>query len=174
MRLNRVGNKAWRILAWCLVLAWIIFGIPEMDKIFRPDLVTKIEKMLVRTTFTNCAVKVNRDNEVSILISVRAGEAAPITTKLSKYELNELNRTDSQIEYIAHTINQHPDGSYYLTQTRIWAGADLKQARRIEVKYCDRLAGDARGVTYDGHVPVFACVVPVAEASCAATDRDGN
>lgn len=168
-RQRKVLYKIWRIVAWCLVLVWVIYGMPAILRIFRPDLITRIETMLHGTTFANCVVKVERDDEVSILVTVMVGEDTPITTEVSKYELNKLSHTNQQIVYITHTINQHPDESFYLTQTQIWADADLKKAKRIDVKYCDRLSGDSGSVTYDGPLPVFECAVPVAEATCVAT-----
>ena len=83
MRPNKVWKKPWRILAWCLVLIWVIFCIPALEKALRPGLVRKIARMVDRTTFADCEVKVDRDDDVSLLVTIRSGKAAPIRTEVS-------------------------------------------------------------------------------------------
>lgn len=161
-------------MLWLLFFACLIFGIPKMETLLRPNTVSKIETMLNHSGFQKCTVTVNREDVASILITVAPNRGSSINTELYKYFMSDLSQAQNETILFAHTINQHPNGSFYLTQTQIWADAELTRARRIEVEYCDLMKDPDGRVTYEGHVPVYECAVPIKRASCLAKDTENH
>ncbi len=167
-------NKAWRIFLWLLFFTFLVFGIPKMETLLHPNTVLKVEKMLNRSNFGECTVTVERKDMASILITVKPDEKFSITTEFYKYFMNDLSKTQDETVLFNHTINQHPNGTFYLTQTQIWADTDLKKARRIAVEYCDQISNPEGRVAYDGHLPIYQCAVPVDRATCFAVNIVAN
>jgi len=151
-----------------MVFFIVLIVMPTAKKIIFPDTITRMEKMLRRSTFTNCSLSVFRKDEVSLLLKVTAKGENPFTTEVCKYFWNELSIDQGRV-FFTHTINRHPDDRWYLDQTEIWADADLKQVRKLDVKFCDRLEGDGANMHYKDHRPIFKCAVPLQEATCLAT-----
>lgn len=159
---------------WILAFAWILYGIPRLIQVLRPDTITKIDRMISRTRFQDCSVAVMRDDEASIRLTVSSDPNSTITTELSKYELKELHPAGNGLLYLFHTVNQHPDRVYYLTFTKIIASGDLQKASRISVEYCDRMADPAGRVDIQDDIPRYECAVPIAKATCQAATQNGE
>jgi len=154
------------------VLAAIVIGlvvIPAIKQEYFPDLMTRIERVLRDAEVETCTVQVERKSETLILLSVASGDRQPITTELYRDYLLELPQEEGAGRiFFAHSINHNPDKSFYLTQTQIWADADLKKVRRIEAEYCGLLEGHNGRVPYEGHRPVYQCADEIRKYVCGA------
>ncbi|MBI5551845.1 MAG: hypothetical protein HY911_10085 [Desulfobacterales bacterium] len=160
--------KLWRAVVWVLVFFVVLYVVPTAKNAIFPDLITRMEKMMQRSNFTNCSVDVFRQDEASLLLKVTSEAKSPIATEMCKYFWKELVHSDQERVFFNHAINRHPDGSWYLNQTQVWADVDLKRVRRLEVQYCDQMVGDDGQVSYKEHRPIFKCAVAVEEATCLA------
>ena len=169
-----MSRNVWRIFFGLLFFVFLIFGITKIETLLHPNMVSKVENMLERSYFAKCTVSVDREDRVSLRISVQPIGKPSVSTEFYDYFINDLSTTEDETILFSHTINQHPNGTFYLTQTRIWADADMKLARRVAVEYCDHLKNPDGRVTYDGPRPVYQCAVPVKRATCFATERAGD
>jgi hypothetical protein len=168
-RSRRIWSKVWPILNLLVALVVMLVVIPAIKQAYFPDLMTRIERMLRDAEFETCTVQVEHKRETLILLSVVSDDGQPITTELYRDYLLELPQEESAGRtFFAHSINHNPDKSFYLTQTQIWADADLKKVRRIEAEHCGLLEGHNGRVPYEGHRPVYRCADEIRRYACGA------
>jgi hypothetical protein len=167
-RSRRIWSKVWPILNVLVALVVMLVVIPAIKQAYFPDLMTRIERVLRDAEFETCMVQVERENGLSILLTVTSGEGKPITTNIYRDVMIELAQENEERIFFAHSINHNPDKSFYLTQTQIWADADLKKVRRIEAEYCGLLEGHNGRVPYEGHRPVYRCADEIRKYACGA------
>jgi hypothetical protein len=165
---RRIWSKVWPTLNLLVALVVALVVIPAIKQEFFPNLMTRIERMLRDAEFETCTVQVEHDNGLSILLTVTSSGGKPITTNIYRDVMIELRSENEERIFFAHSINHNPDKSFYLTQTQIWADADLKKVRRIEVEYCGLLQGHNGRVPYEGHRPVYQCALEVRRHACGA------
>ncbi len=163
-------NPVRRFVELFLILAFVTFVVPTAKHALFPDRMTRLERMLRQTSFPGSTLNVERPDELLILVTVALNGKPPITTEIYRDVVRELEATGDSRTFLTHSINQHLDGSFYLTRTRIIADADLERVYRLEVKACDQLENKDGQVRYDGPEPIFECAVPIQEAVCLATE----
>ena len=167
-RSRRISSKFWSIINLLVALVVMLVVIPAIKQEFFPDLMARIERMLRDAEFETCKVQVERENGLSILLTVTSGEGKPITTNIYRDVMIELRPENEERIFFAHSINHNADKSFYLTQTQVWADADLKKVRRLEVEYCGLLQGHNGRVPYEGHRPVYQCADEIRKYACGA------
>lgn len=165
---RRVWSKVWPIINVLLALVIALVVIPAIKQEYFPDLMTQIERMLRHSELETCTVEVERKRETLILLAVSSEGRQPITTEIYRDALLEWPQKDGGRVFFAYSINYNPDKSSYLTQTQVWADADLKKVRRLEVEYCGLLQGHNGRVPYEGHRPVYQCTHEVRRYACDA------
>ena len=133
---------------------------------------TRLEKMLRRSTVDGYHLAVDRQHELKIVLTVYNGGES-ITTEIYRDVIRELKTSGDSRVYYAYSINEDAQGVAYLTHTHIEADADLKQVKRLQVGVCGRLVDQYAGVTrHDGYKPVYECAVPEQKAVCLGIEPD--
>jgi hypothetical protein len=163
-------NPFWRIVDIVIAIAVGVYIVPAAKHSLFPDQMTRLEKMLRRSTMDGCKLAVDRQHELKIVLTVYNG-ARSITTEIYSDVIHELEPSGDTRTFFTYSVNRDSNEVFYLTRTRIEADADLKRVRRLEVGVCGRLVDQHAGVTrHEGYKPVYACEVPEREAVCLAAD----
>lgn len=153
-----------------LILIFVAYVVPEVKHTFFPDQMTRLEKMLRRSSMKGYNLAVDRKSLTKIVLTAYNGGRS-ITTEIYENAIHELESSDDDRVFLAYSINENAQEVAYLTRTKIEADPDLKQVRRLEVTVCGRLKDQHAGVTrYDGYEPVYECEVPEQRAVCLAAD----
>jgi hypothetical protein len=164
-------KKPWlRFIELPLILVFVAYIVPAAKHALFPDQMTRVEKMLRRSTMAGCHLAVDRQSKTKIILTVFNGSRS-ITSEIYKTGLHELEPSGDTRTFFTYSVNRDSNEVFYLTRTRIEADADLKRVRRLEVGVCGRLVDQHAGVTrHEGYKPVYACEVPEREAVCLAAD----
>jgi hypothetical protein len=131
---------------------------------------TRLENLLRRSVLSQCALKVERRDEFTILLTLERNGAPHITTEIYKGVVHEIEPIDGNRTFFAHSINRNADKIFYLTRTLIEADTDLKQLRRLEVSFCGRIKNQKGDVRYKDHEPIYECDIPELKAVCFCAD----
>jgi hypothetical protein len=161
-------NPWWRMVDVIIAITFAIYIVPAVKHALFPDQLTRLEKMLRRSSMDGYNLAIDRQHELKMILTVYNGGQS-ITTEIYRDVIRELEPSGDSRIFFAHSINDNAQGVAYLTQTRIEADADLKQVRRLEVSVCGRLANQHPGGThYDGYKPIYECEVPEQHVVCLA------
>ena len=167
-------NPFWRIVDVLIAITFAIYIVPLAKNTLFPNQMTRLEKMLRRSTMDGYNLAIDRKNEFKIILTVFNGSRS-ITTEIYRDAVRELEPSSDTRVFLAYAINDNAQGVAYLTYTKIEADADVKQVRRLEVSVCGRLADQHAGVTrHDGYEPVYQCEVPEQKAICVAKSSTGG
>jgi hypothetical protein len=159
-----------RLIELPLILIFVAYIVPTAKHTLFPDQITRLEKMLRRSSMDGYNLAVDRKSEPEIILTVFNGGRS-VTTEIYKYVIKELDPSGDSRIFFSYSVNQDSNEVFYLTQTRIEADADLKKVRRLEVSVCGRLANQHPGATrFDGYKPIYECEVPEQKAVCQAAE----
>jgi hypothetical protein len=155
------------------IIIAIIFGIyivPSVKHTFFPDQMTRISKMLQRSSMNSYDLAVDHQDEFKIILTVYDGGKS-ITTEIYRDVIHELEPSGDNRVFFTYSLNRDSNEIFYLTRTKIEADPDLKQVQRLEVTVCGRLKDQHAGVTrFNGYEPVYECEVPEQQAVCLAAE----
>jgi len=161
-----------KIVEFLITITFVAYIVPAAKHTLFPDQMTRLEKMLRRSSMDGYNLAIDRKSETKIILTAFNGGQS-ITTEIYKNVIREIESSGDSRIFFAHSINDNAQGVTYLTQTRIEADADLKRVRRLEVSVCDRLANQHPGATrYDGYKPIYECEVPEQQVVCLAVKPD--
>ncbi len=163
-----------KIVEFLITITFVVYIVPMAKHALFPDQMTRLEKMLRRSSMVGYNFAVDRKSETKIILTVFNGGRS-ITTEIYKSAIRELDPSGDSLIFFAHSINDNAQGVAYLTQTRIEADVDLKRVRRLEVSVCGRLANQHPSSThYDGYKPIYECEVPEQHVVCLAAEPDAT
>jgi hypothetical protein len=170
---KREGSKRkpfLRILDIIVAIIVVLYIVPAVKHTFFPDQMTRLAKMLRRTTMNGYDLAVDHRDEFQIILTTYDGGRS-IATEIYRDEIRELEPSGGNRVFFTYSLNRDSKEIFYLTRTKIEADADLKQVRRLEVTVCGRLKDQHAGVTrFDGYEPVYECDVPLQQAVCQAAE----
>ena len=152
-----------------MVVIVAAYVVPTAKHALFPNQMTRLEKMLRRSSMDGYHLAVDRKSESEIVLTVFTGGRS-ITTEIYRDVIRELRSDDHSRIFFAHAINRNADGVFYLSRTRIEADPDLNRLLKLDVSVCDRIKDQTGNVTYDGHEPLYECEVPVKDAICKAAE----
>jgi hypothetical protein len=155
-----------------LIIVFVAYVVPTVKHTLFPNQMTRLEKMLRRSSMEGYHLAIDRKSKSKIILTVYNGGRS-VTTEIYRDVIRELEpSSDDSRVFFAHSINANAQEIAYLTRTLIEADVKLKRVRRLEVTVCGRLKDQHAGVTrYDGHEPIYECEVPVQQIICQASAR---
>ncbi|MGD9366319.1 MAG: hypothetical protein PVH87_11515 [Desulfobacteraceae bacterium] len=158
------------LLVMVFVGYFVVYVIPIVKHWLFPDQMDRLENLLRRSVFRECALKVERRDEFTIFITLERNSAPHITTEIYKGVVREIEPIDENRTFFAHSINRNDNKVFYLTRTLIEADTDLEKIRRLEISFCGRIKDQTGNVRYKDHEPIYECEVPELKAVCLCTD----
>lgn len=168
---NSKKNPILQFVGFFIALILGLYIIPAAKHSLFPDQMTRLEKMLRRSSMEGYNLVIDRKSESKIILTVYNGGRS-LTTEIYRDAIHELEPSDDSRVFLAHSINANAQEVAYLTRTLIEADVNLKRIRRLEVTVCGRLKDQHAGVTrYDGYEPIYECEVPVQQIICQAAAR---
>lgn len=160
-----------QFLELIIIIVFVAYVVPAVKHSLFPTQMTRLEKMLRRSSMEGYHLAIDRKSESKIILTAYNGGRS-VTTEIYKDVICELERSGNGRFFLTYSLNRDANGIFYLTRTRIETDIDLKRVRRLEVTVCGRLKDQHTGVTrYDGHEPIYECEVPVQQIICQAAAR---
>jgi hypothetical protein len=153
-----------------LILVFVGYVVPDVKHKLFPDRMTRIEKLLEHSACRQCKIYVSRRDEYLIRLMIETETLPLFKTEIYKGVVREIDKASNSRTLFAHSINDDINGVTYLTRTLIETDADLKQLRRLEASYCDRIKDQTGDVRYKDHEPIYECDVPELKAVCLCAD----
>jgi hypothetical protein len=159
-----------RIVNFIIAIIFGIYIVPAAKHTFFPDKMTRLAKMLQRSSMNGYDLAVDHRDDFKIILTTYDGGRS-ITTEIYRDAIHELKPSGGNRILFAYSINRDSNDVFYLTRTKIETDPDLKRVRRLEVTVCGRLKDQHAGVTrYNGYEPVYECEVPEQRAVCLASE----
>lgn len=168
---NPKKNPIWQFVGFFIAIIFGLYIIPAAKHSLFPDQMTRLEKMLRRSSMEGYHLAIDRKSESKIILTVYNGGRS-VTTEIYRDVIRELEQSGNRRFFLTHSINRDANEIFYLTRTLIEADVNLKRVRHLEVIVCGRLKDQHAGVTrYDGYDPIYECEVPVQQIICQAAAR---
>lgn len=159
-------NALLRLIEFLIAITFGVYIVPAAKNTLFPDQMTRLEKMLRRSSMNGYHLAVDRKDELEIILTVYNGGQS-ISTEIYRDVIRELESSDDTRIFFSYSVNRDSNEMFYLTQTRIEADSDLKKLKRLDVGVCGKLADQHAGVTrFDGYKPIYECEVPEQEIQC--------
>ena len=163
-------NKHFKLFIRIIFSIVIIFSIPYIRDYLFPDKMTRVYNLLNETKFSGCSLAAERVRNGLLLLSIKKGRAAKLTTEIFIEKFTEIELPNGEHSFISHSVNNSINGSYYLTRTLIVTDAEMKHVQRVEATVCDQLQDPSGHVDYIGYEPIIKCAVPLKTVICTALE----
>jgi hypothetical protein len=166
---KRKATDFWGIVSRIILVLATMYFVSFARHYFFPDDMTRLEKMLRHSVMDGYQLAIDRQSKGEIVLTVYNGGQS-IVTEIYEDVVIESDSAVEGVKVSAYSINKKSDDSVYMTRTRIEADPDLERVRRLEVSVCDRIVHQDGKVHYEGHEPVYECMVPIRKIVCHAAE----
>jgi len=169
LKLKTIKDALSKFMGLCVVLIMVGYVVPNAKDALFPNQMTRIERMLRRSTMVGYRLAVDRQGDTRLILTAYDGGKS-ITTEIFRDALEDLEASNNRRVLMAHSVNRNAEGLFYLTWTRMTVDADLKKLQRLELKVCGHMKDPNGRVPFDGRVPIIECAEHVDEITCEGQD----
>lgn len=136
-------RRAWvrYFLLGAFLIAWVVFTVPMIQKWLYPDQMQRLDYMLARTSFSDCALNVVLLSASSLELVASHTGGAEASAVLDKYTLTRTPiESESEIRFSSSRLlrNGTDAKGFRATQVLVTADADEKHLLALEMRVCDR------------------------------------
>lgn len=158
-----------KLFEFILIAIVAVYVVPIAKRALFPSQMDLLENALRDTSFKEYHVAVDRKDDLEIILTVFDG-AKSVTAQIYRDVLREIDPVGDRRFFYTHAINRNSEKFFFLSRVILEADEDVRQLQRLEVTVCDRIKDQTGNVKYDGHEPIYECVVPIQKITAFAVE----
>ncbi len=166
-KLKQAILKFGKMASAFIIVLCVLYYYPYVKSIFFPNQMNHLEKIMRLASFKGFKLVVDRPTKSLITLTVHQN-GDPITVRIFKRQLLELEPVDGNRVFFAHAVNKNDDGRYHLSKILFQTDPDQTKLIMLEITACGRIKNQTGHVKYHGHEPIYECEVPIHKITASA------